>query len=301
VDNGSDDESPAIIRREAGRHPARGVLLLSSEAPGAAATLNIGIRAAAGDVIIRLDGHSIPAPDYVERCLARLQDPGAGVVGGVWEVMAGAGTRTAQAIAVAVSSPLGTGGAAYRDRGAAPAARDADTVPFGAFRRALWETIGGYDESLQVVEDGDFNFRVRQAGYRVILDPAIHCTYYARRDFRALAHQYFRYGWWKIALFRKHPGAVRLRQIVPLAFVTVAVLLAIACPVARLARVAFATLVSLYAVTLLVEAARIAVSRHAARLWPLVAAAYGVIHLSWGLGGLTSLVTFGRWPQWRAR
>ena len=119
-----------------------------------------------------------------------------------------------------------SGGAAYRHSDARRTPADVDTVPFGCYSRALWKELNGYDDELLVVEDGDFNYRVRQAGYRVILDPAIRCTYFPRRRMRTLARQYFRYGWWKIPMLMRHPGAIRLRQVIPLGFVTLILILA---------------------------------------------------------------------------
>jgi GT2 family glycosyltransferase len=263
--------------------------------------MNVGIRAARGDIIVRLDGHSRPHPDYVRRCVERLREPGAGVVGGVWEVTPSQPTAAAKAIALAVSSRLGSGGASYRDRETDPTPRDVDTVPFGAYRRSLWHELGGYDESLQVVEDGDFNYRVRQAGYRVILDPATRCTYYSRSTFAALGRQYFRYGWWKMWLLRKHPGATRLRQVIPFGFVTTVLALAFGSAAFSLAAMVLAAVFLAYGAGLLAEALRVSLRVRDVRLWLPLAAAYAVIHFAWGLGGLTHVVTAGRWPPWRSR
>ena len=299
VDSGSTDASVAIVEAYAARHPQMPLRLLRCARPGAAAAMNTGIRAASGEVIVRIDGHSIPKPDYIRRAVAHLQEPKAGVVGGVWEIVPGANTLRAKAIALAVGSKLGSGGAAYRHSDARRTPTDVDTVPFGCYTRALWKELNGYDDNLLVVEDGDFNYRVRQAGYRVILDPEIRCTYYPRRRFRTLGRQYLRYGWWKIPMLLAHPGAIRIRQIIPLGFVTSVLILAFSSAVVTIAKVLLFMLLALYGVAIV--GAALPVARHARdlRLWPLVAGAYAVIHFAWGLGGLTHLLTFGRWPAWR--
>lgn len=299
VDNGSSDASVAIVEAYATRHPGMRIAVMHCARPGAAAAMNTGIRAAAGDVIVRIDGHSIPRPDYIRRAVAHLAEPKAGVVGGVWEIVPGANTLRARAIALAVQSRLGSGGAAYRHGDAVTAPRDVDTVPFGCYSRALWKSLNGYDDDLLVVEDGDFNYRVRQAGYRVILDPEIRCTYFPRRRMRTLGRQYLRYGWWKIPMLLRHPGAVRLRQLVPLGFVTTLVLLSVASIWLPVARTALAALLVVYAAAIAGSALAIARRGGDLRLGLPVAAAFVIIHLAWGLGGLTHLLTFGRWPAWR--
>ncbi len=299
VDNGSTDASVVRVEAYAARHPSMPLRLLHCARPGAAAAMNTGIRAASGDIIVRIDGHSKPKPDYIQRAVAHLRDPRAGVIGGVWDIVPGADTLRARAIALAMGSKLGSGGAAYRHRDARQTPTDVDTVPFGCYSRALWKALNGYDDDLLVVEDGDFNYRARQAGYRVILDPEIRCTYYPRRHFRTLGRQYLRYGWWKIPMLMRHPGAVRVRQMIPLGFVTVVVGLAFASAFLPIAHVLLLLLLALYGVAILGAALRVA--RHAGdlKLWPLIAGAYAVIHFAWGLGGLTHLITLGHWPPWR--
>jgi glycosyltransferase involved in cell wall biosynthesis len=299
VDNGSTDGSAAVVEAYAARHPSMPLAALRCARPGAAAAMNTGIRAASGDIIVRLDGHSKPKPDYIRRATAHLQDPRAGVIGGVWEIVPGADTLRARAIALAVRSRLGSGGAAYRHSDARRTSADVDTVPFGCYSRALWKELNGYDDDLQVVEDGDFNYRVRHAGYRVILDPDIRCTYYPRRRFRTLGRQYLRYGWWKIPMLMRHPGAIRVRQMIPLGFVTIVVVLALAAAWLPVARVVLLTLLAVYGLAVLGSAFYVARRASDLRLWLPVAAAFTIIHFAWGLGGLTHLLSFGRWPPWR--
>jgi succinoglycan biosynthesis protein ExoA len=299
VDNGSKDGSVEIVHAYAARHPGMRLRLLHCARPGAAAAMNTGIRAAIGDVIVRIDGHSVPRRDYIRRAVAQLAAPKAGVVGGMWEIVPGAKTLRAKAIALAVRSRLGSGGAAYRHSDAIQAPKDVDTVPFGCYSRGLWKDLNGYDDDLLVVEDGDFNYRVRQAGYRVILDPEIRCTYFPRRRMRTLGRQYLRYGWWKIPMLIRHPGAIRIRQLIPLGFVTTVVLLAIASVFVTAAQVMLLTLLVIYGSAILGSALYVAWRASELKLWLPVAAAFTVIHFAWGLGGLTHLVTFGRWPAWR--
>ncbi len=179
--------------------------------------MNVGILATVADVIVRLDGHSVPDADYIKRSIEGLADARVGVVGGGWQVRPGAATRMARAIAAVVSHPMGSGGALYRHPGSAgPVTVRVETVPFGAFRREIWTQLGGFDESLSANEDFDFNYRVRKAGLDVVFDRRISATYTARPTLAALGRQYFRYGSWKCQMLRKDLRAIHWRQVPPM-------------------------------------------------------------------------------------
>jgi len=189
--------------------------------------LNRAIEQARGEVIIRLDAHSIPRPDYVDRCLDILESTGAANVGGVWDIRPSGEGWLARSIAVAASHPLGAGDARYRTSGDAG---EVDTVPFGAYRREWMERVGPFNENLLTNEDYEYNARLRQAGGVIWLDPAIRSIYYARGDLISLARQYTRYGYWKARMLRLYPGSLRWRQALPPIFVLATILLGLAAP-----------------------------------------------------------------------
>jgi len=174
--------------------------------------LNRAIEAAEGDYLVRLDAHSIPAADYIERCAVALDNGVGDNVGGIWRIQPAGDDWIARSIAVAAAHPLGAGDALYR---LGAKAQYVDTVPFGAFRRDLALQIGLFDESLLTNEDYEFNIRIRNQGGRIWLDPAIQSTYFARSNLRSLARQYWRYGYWKAQMLRRYPNTIRWRQAVP--------------------------------------------------------------------------------------
>jgi succinoglycan biosynthesis protein ExoA len=216
ADGLSEDNTRAEIAAFQDENPALDVKVIDSPERIIPAGLNLAINAARGEIIVRLDAHSAPAPDYVERCVNALNAELGDNVGGVWDIRPGAEGWVALSIAAAAAHPLGVGDAAYRH---ATQAQIVDTVPFGAFRRELIEKIGLFDETLLANEDYEFNARIRQSGGKVWLDPAIQSIYFARPTFSRLAKQYFNYGFWKWKMLQRYPSTLRWRQLLPPVFV----------------------------------------------------------------------------------
>ena len=189
VDGGSTDDTLGVISEAAIQLAPIVVRTIVAPDDRLPTAINRAVREARGDVLVRLDGHSSPPPDYIGRAVAHLADPKVGVVGGIWQIVPGDDTPMGEGIARAVSHPLGAGDAAYRIR-SARTVTDMDTVPFGCFTRATWQLVGGLNESLLGNEDYEFNYRVRRAGLAVRLDPMMHSTYVARASLGALALQY---------------------------------------------------------------------------------------------------------------
>jgi glycosyltransferase involved in cell wall biosynthesis len=174
------------------------------------AGLNQAIKAASGDILVRIDAHSLPHPDYIKYSVKNLVEEKGDNVGGVISIRPANQSWIARSIARAAGHPLGVGDAKYRT---GSEAREVDTVAFGAYRESLVEKIGGYDESLLTNEDYEFNVRVRKSGGKVWLDPRIRTTYISRPDLRSLAAQYWRYGYWKLRMLLRYPETLRWRQI----------------------------------------------------------------------------------------
>jgi len=249
--------------------------------------LNRAIRGARGEIIIRMDAHSKPYPDYVERCVQALEAGLGKNVGGVWEIRPGGEGWIAEAIAVAAAHPLGVGDALYRH---AKHPAQVDTVPFGAFYRSLVDHIGMYNETLLTNEDYEFNTRVRRSGGRVWLDPEIRSVYFARVNLNELARQYWRYGFWKWCMLRRYPSTLRWRQALPPLFVIslfILVVLAFWLPVMRtlLFLEIFLYLAMLFSVGL-----HAAVHQRKVHLILGLPLAISTMHFSWGSGFLCSLI-----------
>jgi succinoglycan biosynthesis protein ExoA len=251
------------------------------------AGLNCALAASSGQYIVRLDAHSVPAADYIERCVEDLKAGRGENVGGVWEIRPYGDGLIERAIAIAASHPLGVGDARYRYTAQAGYV---DTVPFGAFRSEVFEKYGRFDERLLTNEDYEFNARLRQNGGRIWLNPRIRSTYFARPNLGALARQYWRYGYWKLRMLRRYPKTLRWRQALPPLFVTGLVVMILLAVFWSYARLALAGGVVVYGLIIIAGSLPAAVRRRDLRLVAAIPLAITTMHLSWGSGFLWSLL-----------
>ncbi|MEP7198294.1 MAG: glycosyltransferase family 2 protein [Chloroflexota bacterium] len=283
VDGLSTDRTRAIVADCAARWTRTSIRFIDNPARHIPVALNLGIAAARGDVIVRMDAHSLPSANYVRRCVELLCAGAGDVVGMPWDIRAGAETVTARAIALAVAHPFGIGDAQYRlAHEGAP--RSVDTVPFGVFRKTLWQELGGFNEALLANEDYDFNYRVRRNGGRVLLDTAAHAAYFARPTLAELARQYFRYGRWKSQMLKLHPRSMRWRHAVAPVFVAALCALALLGFWRHLAWWFLLLAAAAYLLPALAFACALARRAKEVKLLPPIIAAFFVIHCAWGGG-----------------
>jgi succinoglycan biosynthesis protein ExoA len=249
--------------------------------------VNRAIEAAEGAFIVRLDAHSMPNLDYVERSVNALKDGRGDNVGGAWRIQPGGSGGMAKSIAVAAAHPLGVGGAQYRVGGQPQAV---DTVPFGAFRKELFNRFGLYDESLLSNEDYEYNARIRKAGGVVWFDPKIQSVYFARSTFKDLARQYWRYGYWKFQMLRRYPETIRWRQGLPPIFVLSVLGLGLLAIWFGWARWLLILEIMIYGTILIFAGLQIAIRRRDLRILAGVPLAIFIMHFTWGLAFINSFV-----------
>lgn len=176
--------------------------------------LNAAIDASSGDVVARVDAHAEIPADYVSTAVTTLAETGADNVGGIMDAVGV--TPLERAIACAMKSPLGVGGARFHTGGGAG---EADTVYLGVFRREALERVGGYDPHFSRAQDWEMNHRLRTSGGRVWFTPDLVVTYRPRSTVARLADQYFNYGRWRRVVARQHPGTANARYLAPPAMV----------------------------------------------------------------------------------
>lgn len=215
VDGGSTDKTREIVKSYGGQTSV--IQLLDNPKVTTPAAMNIGIQNAKGDVIIKMDAHSVYAKDYISKCVKHLLESGADNVGGVLESVASAGTLEAKAIAICLSHAFGAGGSYFRTGADEP--MEVDTVAFGCWKREVFEKIGVFNEQMAQIEDLEFNYRLRAAGGKIMLFPDIKAKYFPSSTTLGsfFLHNLDDGTWATYPL--KYGFHVSLRHLVPLIFV----------------------------------------------------------------------------------
>jgi len=275
ADGGSTDRTRAIVEATAAVHP--NVRLLDNPGRTQASGLNLGILASRGEYIARQDGHAEWSPHHLRRSIELLVATGADNVGGRADG-AGAGV-TGRAIARAMRSPFGVGGARFRY---STKVENTATVFPGTFRRTAFERVGLFDEAYPPHEDYELNHRIRASGGRVLFSPDIPTRYHVRESIAALARQYFRYGRAKVRVARASPGVIRPYHLAAPALVAAAPALALCVATGRGRRAALGV-GAVYAAACLAAGVRAGAGEPAAiRL--RIPGIFVVMHIAWGSG-----------------
>lgn len=283
VDGMSDDRTREIVTGLSGTTP--GLTMLDNPARTVPHAMNIGILAAKGETVIRLDGHAEMTPGFMTNALRELAaHPECACVGGPIENVDL--DEGAAVISGAMSSLFGVGNARFRTGGTEGYV---DTVAFGVYRKADLLAVGLFDEDLVRNQDDELNFRLLQAGRKIWFSPSIRSRYYVRSSLGKLARQYFQYGYWKVFVNRKHGVVTNFRQVAPPLLVTAVALLAVLAVFVVEARPLLAILLVTYLSGAIYFASR--TKRKLARV-PGIVVAFCTLHASYGLGYLAGVRDF---------
>jgi glycosyltransferase involved in cell wall biosynthesis len=284
IDGDSVDASPALVAQMHQQYPV--IRLMENPQRAIPKALNLGLRESRGEIFTRMDAHSIAPPDYLTQCVKYLFETGADNVGGILKV-AGVG-YWGKSIALGTSCPFGVGNSKFRY------SQEEDFTQAG-FPGAFWKKtllrFGGYDEAFVINEDDELNFRLMKEGGKVFRTPEIAVTYFCRKSIRKLWRQYFRYGFWKVKVMKKHGGPASIRHLIPAVFVASLIATSAAGfffpPVFYL----LAAILGAYSAASLIFAFRSAL-KNGLRYFFSLPIVFATLHLSYGTGFLLGLPKF---------
>lgn len=286
VDGMSTDNTREIIAGYQKKYPF--IHLLDNPGKIVSVGMNIGIKAAKGEIIIRLDGHALYPQDYFSRIVEwHRRLPDAWNVGGVFDTRAFNSNPVSEAIAKVMSDRFGVGNSPFRI-GTDKDCLRADTVPFGAYKSFVFEKIGAYNEKLVRCQDTELNKRVARAGGSVYMVPAIHCTYYPRDNYKEFYRNRYLSGYWviKSCFITKTIKNFRLRHFIPMLFVLALTLPLVLGFIWWPLFLITASVAVLYFATMLTRSIMIVDEK--TTVWSLFKA-FCCIHFSYGLGSISAL------------
>lgn len=285
VDGMSTDRTRSLLKPYLERYSF--VRLLDNPGRTAPKAMNIGIRQAQGDVLMRLDAHAQYEPNYFTTLVHAVRELHADNVGAPCLTDVRHHNTRSLAIRAVLSSPFGVGNSSFRT--GVDAVREVDTVPFGCWPRHTFQKYGLYDERLTRNQDIELNKRIKRGGGRIYIVPTTHCTYFARETYPALAHNNYANGLWNIktvALTRQF-SSLSPRHFAPMAFTLSLVFSLLGGFLWRPLWWLGILVLALYLLVITTVSVRLATRQRLSV--PHLLAAFLVLHLSYGWGSVAGL------------
>jgi cellulose synthase/poly-beta-1,6-N-acetylglucosamine synthase-like glycosyltransferase len=279
VDGMSTDDTRAIIQRISANNDIP-ITILDNPDLIVPTAMNAAIRKASGDVIVRVDGHAVIKSDYIRRCIDHLMENGVDCVGGVIDPV-GIG-YAGKAIAIAMNSKFGVGGSAFRTLSDKKPIL-AESVPFGAYRKDVFNRVGLFNEQMVRHQDYESCYRLRKNGGKILLLPTARSDYYVRTTLRALLRQYWQYGIWKGRFVRKYPDSLTLRHLVAPALILLIVLSGVLAIFSTVGALFLAMGLGAYSIFILTSIVYF-FTKGKLKYLPILALILPSIHYSWGIG-----------------
>lgn len=286
VDGMSEDRTREIVKAYAERNPL--IQLVGNPQKHIPAAMNLGIRNARGETIIKMDAHSTYESDHISLCVAYQERCGAENVGGVCRMSPGADTAMAKAIVLGLGHRFGSGNANVKVGVKKPTW--SDTAAFGCFKKDLFERIGMFDEHLLSSSDLDVNQRIQAAGGGILVVPDVVINYATDADLRAFRRHVFADGVWVSYVMKFGKKAWSWRHWVPAVFVLSLICSFALAPAHRTSLWLGLGIGGLYAAASLTVSLYIAVRERDPRFAFLLPIVFAVRHLVHGVGTLYGLV-----------
>jgi len=287
VDGRSKDRTRDIVKDYSDKYQF--VKLLDNPRIITPAAMNIGIENSRGEIIIKMDAHSVYPEDYILKCVKYLKEWDADNVGGVLVTLPADESTVAKSIAISLSHMFGAGNSYFRIGSQLP--REVDTVAFGCYKKSIFEKVGLFDERMAKIEDLELNFRLRKAGGRIMLFPDIKIHYYpSSKDLKDFFWHNFTDGIWTTFPLKFGVKIFSLRHLIPLIFVLVIIFSLILAPFFWQAWIIFNLFFSIYLIVNLFFSIKISLKEKDFKYLFLMPPAFIIRHFGYGLGSLWGLL-----------
>ena len=225
VDSGSSDRTKEIMETFRKEHEGEfaGIQVLDNPGKVLPCGWNVALAHYKGEAIVRVDAHAEIAENFIERNVFHLQ-AGDAVCGGYRPNIVDEDTPWKRTLLAAESSMFGSSVADFRRNGED---RKVKSVFHGAYKREVFEKVGGFNEKLVRTEDNDMNYRIREAGFDIWFHPDILSYQHTRESLGKMLRQKYLNGYWIGRTLGVTPGCVSLYYLVPLAFLAAVIITAV--------------------------------------------------------------------------
>ncbi len=284
VDGNSDDDTVKIIKKYVENDGF--IKVIFNEKKIVPISMNLGIKEANGDYICRIDAHAKYPEDYIFKLLKWSKKLNADNVGGVCFTDVKSNTYTARAIKFVMSDKFGVGNSLFRIGTNKPI--EVDTVPFGFYKREVFNKIGLYDERLVRVQDLELNKRLKKNNGKIFLIPDVECTYFPRENLKSIYKNRFQTGRWVIlaSYLTNSLKSISIRHLVPLIF-SLSIILSLVLAGFHVFFLFFCFFLLVFYSILLFTRALVIKKFFILSINILIA--YFVVHFSYGLGSLKAI------------
>jgi glycosyltransferase involved in cell wall biosynthesis len=285
INGASNDKTKEIVTDYSQKYPF--IKLLENKDKYTPFGLNIGVRAARGDLIIRMDAHAGYENNYVSKCVRHSQESGADNVGGKIKTLPADQSLEAKAVAICLSHPFGVA-SAFRLGSSNP--REVDTVFGGCYKKEVFQKIGYFNEKLWRSQDFEFNLRLRAAGGKIMMFPDIVATYYPQATLWGFLKHNFEDGYWVTYPLKFGIKYFGLRHLFPLIFISAIFLLGLLSLVLPIFYLLFELLVIFYLFLAIIFSLQIAIKQKSFDIMTDMLIAFLSRHFGYGLGSLWGLI-----------
>jgi GT2 family glycosyltransferase len=269
VDGMSSDKTRGIVKDYKDKYPF--INLLDNLKKITPAGINLGIKKAKGEIIIRLDAHAKYKSDYISKCLKLMEEYDADGVGGIIRTIPANNTLMAKAIALSLSDFFGVGDSYFRAGYREP--KWVDTIFGGCYKKEIFNNIGFFNENLRRSQDIEFNIRLKKKGGKILLAPEAIAYYYPSTDLKNFFIHNIQDGIWTIYPFKFTKIPLRLRHYIPLIFI-------LSLPLS----------IWLYIPLSLYFSAKIAWKKRSFRLFFVMPIVFAARHIGYGFGSLLGTI-----------
>lgn len=291
IDGMSKDNSWKILEDfKNSNHDFYDVVLLKNPKVILSAGMNVGIKAARGECILKVDCHSHITENFIENNVKIIEE-GEDVCGGPRPNIIENADNFSKTLLLVEENMFGSGIADYRKK---TTKKYVSSVFQGMYRKSIFDKIGLLDEKVGRVEDNELHYRIRKNGYKIRYSNDILSYQYTRPTLKRMLKQKYSNGYWIGKVSHIYPKAFSIFHFVPLAFVLAIIFSLCMIPITSLFIILLSSVYFLFTILITIMAIINNEFNITILLMPII---LFLIHVYYGVGTLVGLIKGFSWKK----